>query len=370
MYVAELDRSWLHTPFSGQGLMLASREQIDALRQHCRYVYVDTSRSEAGLFAPLREQDETDRSGFAEARAALDTTVKRLAEIVYDARHAGRIEIAPLQRCARKLAETTLRFPDASLWLVRMECGHGLLYRRALGTAISGVIFGRQLGLDQQELTELALGGLLLDIGKTAVPVPILAKPKRLNTMEKAFAHRHVQQGFALLHLDQQLHGRVVEMVLGHHERLNGEGYPRRLSGTDIPLFARIAAIIDTFDALTVDRHYAGAISGHAALRYLNSQRGRGYDAALVGEFIHAVGVYPTGTRVELADGRVGLVCAQNPDWPLRPQVLITDDEQGHSLQQPQVLTNGFGAQIARALPPQAEAAATARLAGAIQQDS
>ncbi len=370
MYVAELDRSWLHTPFSGPGLMLARSDQIDALRQHCRYVYVDTLRSEAGLFMPAREPKAADSSGFAIARAALDASVQRLTEIVYDARHSGRIEIAPLQQCASKLADTSMRFPDASLWLVRMDCGHGLLYRRALGTAVSAVIFGRQLGLDQHELTQLALGGLLLDIGKTAVPVPILAKPKRLNAMEKAFAHRHVQQGFALLHLDQQVHGRVVEMVLGHHERISGDGYPRRLRGTDIPLFARIAAIVDTFDALTVDRHYAGAISGHAALRYLNSQRGHAYDAALVGEFIHAVGVYPTGTRVELADGRVGLVCGQNPDWPLRPQVLVTDDRQGHALTEPQVLTNGVGGQITRALPPQTSATAPARLAAAIQQDS
>jgi len=352
MYVAELDRSWLHTPFLGPGLMLTGDDQIEALRRNCRYVYVDPDRSEPGLLSPGPATATETADGFAEARAALDHSVRRLAEVVYDARHDARIAIAPLIHCAGQLAETALHYPDACLWLVRMDSGHGLLYRRAIGTAICGVIFGRQLGLDRDELRQLALGGLLLDIGKTAVPVPILAKPQRLNAIERAFAHRHVQQGFALLRLDESVPGRVVEMVLGHHERIAGHGYPRRQKGTDIPLFARIAAIVDTFDALSNDRHYAGAVSGHAALRYLNSQRGVGYDAALVGEFVHAVGVYPTGTRVALTDGRSGVVCGQNPEWPLRPRVLVTESQLGQPLDEPELLMNGYGAQIARALPP------------------
>ena len=369
MYVAELDRSWLHTPFPGPGLMLTRDDQIQTLRQHCRYVYVDPDRSEPGLLLPGPAAPVDHADGFAAARAALDYSVRRLAEIVYDARHDGRIAVAPLMHCAGQLAEASLRYPDASLWLVRMESGRGLLYRRAVGTAICGVIFGRQLGLDRDELRQLALGGLLLDIGKTAVPVPILAKPQRLNAIERAFAHRHVQQGFALLRLDESVPARVVEMVLGHHERMSGNGYPRRQKGTDIPLFARIAAIVDTFDALSNDRHYAGGVSGHAALRYLNSQRGTNYDAALVGEFVHAVGVYPTGTRVALDDGRNGVVCGQNPEWPLRPRVLVTEIAPGRPLEAPELLVNGFGARIARALPPRPDRATSLLLEAAARQD-
>jgi hypothetical protein len=368
MYVAELDRSWLHTPFPGPGLMLTRDDQIESLRQHCRYVYVDPDRSEPGLLMPVAPGLADDVDGFAAARAALDYSVRRLAEIVYDARHDGRIAVAPLVHCAGQLAEASQRYPDASLWLVRMDSGHGLLYRRAIGTAVCGVIFGRQLGLDHDELRQIALGGLLLDIGKTAVPVPILAKPQRLNDVERAFAHRHVQQGVSLLRLDESVPARVVEMVRGHHERIAGDGYPRRQKGTDIPLFARIAAIVDTFDALSNDRHYAGGVSGHAALRYLNRQRGVGYDAALVGEFIHAVGVYPTGTRVALADGRNGVVCGQNPDWPLRPRVLVTESALGQPLGEPELVVNGFGARIARALPPRAEKPTSLLLEAAARQ--
>ena len=357
MYVAELDRSWLHTSFSGKGLLVTRAEQIAELGRTCDYVYVDPERSEAGLLAAHRPQaghapDGSDAKDFDSARRALDETIRRLSIVVHDARRFGRVEIAPLNRCARNLVNVTLACPDAALWLIRLDSGHGLLYRRSVGTAVAGIMFGRQLGLDSAELAQLAVGGLLLDIGKTAVPISLLAKPGRLNATEMAFVHRHVQQGFALLRVEQDVPRRVVEMVFGHHERIDGGGYPRRLRGTDIPLFARIAAIIDTFDALTVDRHYAGAISGHAALRYLNSKRGEAYDAALVGEFIDAIGLYPTGTRVEMSDGSSGLVCAQNSDWPLRPQVLVTTDMHGHKLDEPRLLTNGIDGHIARALPP------------------
>ena len=300
------------------------------------------------------------------ARRVQRNALQRVASLVQDARRFGRIELAPLRRVTDGLVQEVLQHPDAALWLIRMDSGHGLLYRRSVGTAVAGVMFGRQLGLKRAELAQLAVGGLLLDIGKTAVPIPLLAKPGRLNSTELAFVHRHVQQGFALLRVEQDVPRRVVEMVFGHHERIDGGGYPRGLRGTDIPLFARIAAIVDTFDALTVDRHYAGAISGHAALRYLNSKRGAAYDAALVGEFIDAIGVYPTGTRVEMSDGSSGLVCAQNADWPLRPQVLVTTDVHGHTLDEPRVLTNGVDGHIARALPPQNNGVDRAMLESAI----
>ena len=145
-----------------------------------------------------------------------------------------------------------------------------------------------------------------------------------------------------MVRLSDTVDARVTEMVLGHHERIDGTGYPRRLAGTEIPLFARIAGIVDTFDAITLNRRYAAAMSAHDALRYMNHERGQHFDAALVDEFVHALGVYPTGTRVQLADGRSGIVCAQNPDWPLRPTILLTHNAQGSRLEPPRLLPAGL----------------------------
>jgi HD-GYP domain-containing protein (c-di-GMP phosphodiesterase class II) len=127
-------------------------------------------------------------------------------------------------------------------------------------------------------------------------------------------------------------------MVSSHHERFDGSGYPEKQRGTEIPLFARIAGIVDTFDAITQDRNYAPAISAHTALRYLNGQRRSKFDGALMQEFIHAMGIYPTGTWVELLDGSVGVVCAQDARWPLAPSVALTKNTLGAHIE-PRLVT-------------------------------
>jgi HD-GYP domain-containing protein (c-di-GMP phosphodiesterase class II) len=356
MYVAELDRSWLHTPFAGPGMLVTSAEQIDALARNCHYVYVDPERSQPEARQALAQTSPAlpaiAASRFTAARNTLAEVVQHLAAAVQDARHHGRMELAPLQRATASLVDEVSANQDACLWLIRLNGASGLLYRRSLGTAIHAVVFGRELGLDRVELGHLAMGGLLLDIGKTSVPVPILAKPGQLNSAERWFIDRHVQQGVSMVRLSDTVDARVTEMVFGHHERLDGRGYPRRLGGTEIPLFARIAGIVDTFDALTLNRRYATAMSAHDALRYLNTERGEGFDAALLDEFVHALGIYPTGTRVELVDGSLGIVCAQNPEWPLRPTVLLTHGPQGKRMNVPRLLTSGIGGHIARALEP------------------
>lgn len=368
MYVAELDRSWLHTPFAGPGMLLSSDEQIDALARCCHYVYIDPQRSEEAALPALRGSTTSlpavANGSFTTARNTLAEVVQQLAAAVQDARHHGRIELAPLQRAAGSLVSEVLRHREACLWLIRLNGARGLLYRRALGTAIHAIVFGQQLGLDHTELCHLAQGGLLLDIGKITVPVPILAKPSELNSAERWFIDRHVQQGVSMVRLSDTVDTRVTEMVLGHHERIDGSGYPRRIAGTEIPLFARIAGIADTFDAITLNRRYATAMSAHDALRYLNHERGQRFDAALVDEFVHALGVYPTGTQVQLVDGSAGIVCAQNPEWPLRPTVLLTHDAAGKRLEPPRLLPSGLGGHIARALepaPPEHDAAALER---------
>jgi HD-GYP domain-containing protein (c-di-GMP phosphodiesterase class II) len=353
MFVAELDRSWLHTPFSGPGLIINSPEQAAALAHCCRYVYVDPVRSDPSLPLDHRHAaDATRTHGFDAARRALDDAMRWVTASLREARTRGRVDIAPLRHAAHGLTRQVSTRQDACLWLIATDTQRSLLPRRALGSAVLAIAFGLRLGFNHRVLVELALGGLLMDIGKAAVPVTLLAAPRRLNDSERVFVNRHVQSGLALIRTTTALPEQVGDMVLGHHERLDGSGYPRRLRGTEIPLAARLAGIVDTFDAMTMDRRYAASVSGHDALRYLNSRRDEHFDAALVATFIHAIGVYPTGTRVELADGHRGVVCAQGRDSPLTPLVLVLEDRQGSPLPAPRLSTGGSDVHVARALAP------------------
>jgi HD-GYP domain-containing protein (c-di-GMP phosphodiesterase class II) len=156
--------------------------------------------------------------------------------------------------------------------------------------------------------------------------------------MEHGLVRRHVYHALEMMRVMDNVPDRVIDMVSSHHERFDGSGYPLQQRGTEIPLFARIAGIVDTFDAITLDRRYASAISGHTALRYLNGQRRSKFDGALMQEFIHAMGIYPTGTWVELLDGSVGVVCSQDARWALTPRVAVIKDSAGEEIA-PRVLS-------------------------------
>ncbi len=254
---------------------------------------------------------------------------------------AGRLpDVDALTRQLLPVVDSIQRCPDAALWLMRIEPPSGYVYRRALGTAITATVFGERLGLDREALHDLALGGLLLDIGKVEVPVSILAKRESLSQPEHEIIKRHVAYAQEIMRLMDDVPERVTEMVRSHHERFDGSGYPDKQRGSEIPLFARVAGIVDTYDAITQDRGYAPAISAHTALRYLSGQRHAKFDADLLQEFIHAMGVYPTGTWVELLDGSVGVVCSQNSAWPLTPRIAIMADRSGRPRQPCTVVAN------------------------------
>ena len=362
MYIAELDRSWLHTPFEVRGLLITQDEQIDILRRSCEYVYVDPNRSESitmhdlypsDLHAPAIPGAPPDEEFLPlnGCREFLEEATEHVAATVREARRAKRLAIDPFDPYLDDFVDHVLEWPDAVQGLLATEPAHGRLNRRSIGTAVYAILFGRQLGFNHDSLRELALGSLILDIGKTGVPITILSKPKRLNSVERSFVRRHVDSGLALVRLNTHMQRRVVDMVASHHERLDGSGYPRKISGTEIPLYARIAGIADTYDAMTQNRGYATARSGHAALRYLNSCRDIKFDAALIDEFIHALGVYPVGTNVVLEDGSVGMVCRHNPDEPKRPDVLLVRDPEGYPLEPASVAGRAPNNRVRRALP-------------------
>jgi HD-GYP domain-containing protein (c-di-GMP phosphodiesterase class II) len=154
------------------------------------------------------------------------------------------------------------------------------------------------------------------------VPDTLLAHPGPLDAMSMARVRRHVELGTQILGAGA-FGPTVREMVGGHHERADGSGYPTRRAGADIPLHVRIAAIVDSFDAMTSERPYSPAMSRHVALQELYRARETRYYPELVEQFISCLGVYPTGSLAELNTGEVVAIMAQNSARRLRPRVLV-----------------------------------------------
>jgi hypothetical protein len=123
-----------------------------------------------------------------------------------------------------------------------------------------------------------------------------------------------------------------------HHERQDGTGYPKGLKGDQIGLYGSMAAIADTFDALTAMRPYAEPLSPSSALSYLYKERGTGFHGDLVEQFIQCVGVFPVGSVVELNSAEVGIVITQNLVRRLKPRVMVVLDPQGHPIRPHRIL--------------------------------
>jgi putative nucleotidyltransferase with HDIG domain len=230
------------------------------------------------------------------------------------------------------------RNPDACLWLTRLKQHDEYSYQHSLSASIWAVALGRQLGMQRLDLRSLAVGAMLMDVGKLRVPPDLLQADRPLNEQELQTVREHVTNGVEIIEESGMINQDVIDMVAHHHERYDGSGYPQGLCRDEIPPFARIAGIVDSYDALTSNRSYAPAVSPSEAIRLLYKSRDNDFQAELVEAFIQAVGIYPAGTVVELSSGEVGVVVAEYRTRRLLPKVTVLLDANKKRLARPKVV--------------------------------
>jgi HD-GYP domain-containing protein (c-di-GMP phosphodiesterase class II) len=335
MYVFELDRPWLETPLLFQGFRIRSQEEIDALRSHCRAVVVDTRVEDEppahDESAPPRQRPppEAMRELKDELKQASGIHVAAYAsieEVMGALRNSDKLNVTQLEQAVAPMVDSVMRNPAAMSCLMRIRRKGGYLYSHSLASSVWATVLGREIGLDRDGLRVVALGAMLLDVGKTRIPEALLNKPGKLDAIEIAEMRRHVEYGVDLLKEAGEVDSRVLDMVAHHHERFNGSGYPDGLKGADIPVYGRIAGIVDTYDAMITSRPYASTQSSYGALRQLRALAGIEFQAEIVNQFTQAIGMFPTGTLVLLNTGEVAVVTAQSRTRRLRPEVMIILD--------------------------------------------
>lgn len=357
MYVCELDRPWLETPFDFQGFRITEPGELDMLRRLCRRVRIDVVLGDhpSGLFDleasrfPEGVPDPSDdvfRIGARKPLANLNPlddelpkaqeiqlTLATALEDAMEGLRAGRIHsIQNIQTVSTSLIDSIERNPDALSWLTTMRSKDAGMYRHAMAVGILVLTVGRHLGLPRATLESMALGGLLFDVGKTRVSDTVLMKPDRLTEREYERFQRHVEHGLEMLSGGLGVNDTVLSMVRTHHERHDGSGYPSGLMGDSIPALGKILGIADAYETMLSSATAGRQLSPHDVLRYFNTRRGKLFDGALVEEFVQAVGIYPTGTLVRLNDKRIGVIYEQNRLRRLQPRVLLVLDDTGQRL--------------------------------------
>jgi len=339
MYVNRLDRDWVGTPFPLQGFYITKNEQIALLRQYCQHVFVDTlreqmpsqvSRARADGALPARRRIYTNSHNFAEESPSARKVNERAAEfaqqMIADVRNGQKLSAQSVQDAVEPIVQSILRNADAFLWISGMVRRDAYLYSHCVNCSALCAALGRHLGFPEDTLIHLATGGMLMDSGKVIVPDELIQAPRRLSFKERDQVRRHVEYSVHVLDEAGIHEQNVRDMVLGHHERVDGSGYPAGLSQSETPLFARIAAVVDAYDAMTSPRPYSKAISRHAALQELYHGIGSFYQGEIVEQFLQCLGTYPTGSLVELSNGEVGIVIEQNQARRLRPRVMLLLD--------------------------------------------
>lgn len=349
MYVSELDRPWVDTPFLFQGFMVQGEEEISALREHCEFVYVDKERCRpdvaAHLLAPSNNsapKKHTSKrltsSNFSEANFRQSllqshkvyTAARGWIDVMLeDSRLGESIDTEKARVLVTQLADQVIQNSDALVWLTHLKARDEYTATHCINVCILALTFGRALELDDESLHKLGMGALLHDIGKMQIPDEILNKPDRLSKEEFRVVMGHPSLGHAMLVDDHELEEETLHVVLHHHERLDGGGYPKGLAKEDIPLLTRIASIVDVYDAITSDRCYHDGVSPAQALENLFKWAKGNFDITLLEQFIKCLGIYPIGSVVRLNTKEVGVVVATDADHRIKPIVLLAMSGEG-----------------------------------------
>ncbi|MGB9430555.1 MAG: HD-GYP domain-containing protein [Gammaproteobacteria bacterium] len=368
MYVARLDRPWTETPFLFQGFFIRNQDEIEELRHHCQYVYIDleqnrqdVTHTRTGVGQENRTITQVTSLHYPKPRAApsnrnrnrtvyansqpveKELTVaqnvyteanRAMHEIISKLEIEGRLDVQLAKETVEPMVESVLRNPDAMIWLSRMKKHNSYMYHHSVGAAIWGTAFSRHLGLDKATICEIALGCMLFDVGKTKLPHALLIKAEKLTDTEWHVMRNHVDYSVNLLEGTSGITERILSMVRSHHERYDGSGYPDKLKGNQIPTLAKIAAMADCYDAITSPRPYSKMRSPYEAVREIYGWRGTLFQPEVVEQFMQVVGVFPTGSLVELNTGAVAVVISQNETRRLKPRVMLILNEKKQRLPQ------------------------------------
>jgi HD-GYP domain-containing protein (c-di-GMP phosphodiesterase class II) len=413
MFVSDLDRPWLETPYAIQGILIQSQHDIDKLKRYCAHVYVDIDRSEpfvaqqhlpnAGTStgstassarqsaaqqhpppadsrispsAANRHQPPVTSAGnesldvlkrvkiytdTCTAEQEIPAAVKAyniastlFSDISVNLEHDIKIDMHKAHEVVDTLCESIIRNPDAALLLARLKTTGKELYDNAIKTSVHLLAFGRHLGLPRQELSILGLGGLLMDVGKLRLPKAIQNKRNMaLTPDERKLTKRHIAYGEEIVAQLSDVPEEVTKILLQHHERENGNGYPFGLYANQLHAYARMAAIVDCYEELTWGDSGMPGMKPFHALKELKENAQNGLNYSLVEQFAQCVGMFPVGSLVELNTGEIAIVLTHNRTQRFLPSIMIICDAQKKPYSTPLTLdlrtagTNPAGVQYA-----------------------
>lgn len=345
MHVHEFCGSWMDHPFWRSKFTLSSEADLKRIvGGGVKELWIDASKGldiEAGRAEVTQEAvaEEVERelefvasmpfeldepisgdAAFAKAAALYRSSVPKISSMFGEARLGKAVDAAQCEALVDEISESVLRNPGALISVARLKRADEYTYMHSVAVCALMVSLGRQLGLQGDHLKKAGMAGMLHDLGKAVMPIDVLNKPGKLTDAEFDIMKTHPERGHELLIEGDGVGPVILDVCLHHHEKVDGTGYPHKLSGDQISLFAKMGAVCDVYDAITSVRPYKTGWDPGEALRRMAQWKGH-FDPRVFQAFVKTVGIYPVGSFVRLQSGRLAVVMAQSASSLLTPKV-------------------------------------------------
>lgn len=345
--------AWLEHPFWRTKFVLKDPRDLALIRESSiEEVWIDSSKGldvepaktvEASVEPPPLPEPEA-----LPAKASFQDEVKRAAKICAKSKEAvvsmfqevrmGKaIDADQAQGLVEEISNSVMRNPGALISLARLKTADDYTYMHSVAVCALMIALARQLGLDDHETRQAGMAGLLHDLGKALMPPEILNKPGKLTDEEFAVMKTHPAEGHKLLLEGEGVSEIMKDVCLHHHEKVDGSGYPERLNGETMSLFAKMGAVCDVYDAVTSNRPYKAGWDPAESIKRMAEWQGH-FDPAVFQAFVKSLGIYPIGSLVRLHSGRLGVVVEQSEKSLLVPKVKVFFSTKSRAYIKPELL--------------------------------
>ncbi len=344
MYLSDLNHYWSEHPFDWHCFTVEDEETLDKiLAAGLEKVAIDTelgtdvveTKSQADKEAGYSEPSTfvsgvianlSPEKQFDYAKNLYSNASKLMENMMRDVRIGKQVALEQCEPVVDNILDSMFSFPSALLPLAQMKNRDEYTFQHSVSVSALAVAFGRVLDMPRDEIRELAMGGMLHDVGKARVPGHILNKPGKLDDGEFAMMKNHASNTASLLKEVKGISQIAFNAASQHHERYDGTGYPLGLKGDEISLHGQMLAIVDVYDAITSIRVYHKGMPPTEALRKMYEWSGAHFNPKLVQAFIKGIGIYPAGSLVRMESERLGIVREVVPEKLLQPVVQIIYD--------------------------------------------
>jgi HD-GYP domain-containing protein (c-di-GMP phosphodiesterase class II) len=338
MYVDEVTEQSGQLKIKSKGLVKSDKAIQLLLNKGVQKLIIDFSKSqlnddsqsnstEAKVEEPrsktIKEKQVSFENEINKASDLYNEALEIQQNTLSDVKAGKAIDSTAIKQCAAGLVTSAFRNSDALACMTRLRTKNNYLMEHSVNCSVLMTLFAKHINLDQETIEQIATAALVADIGMIAVPDDILTKTSSLNEGDWEKIKAHVELGNKVLKKASTLADIGLQMIVEHHERIDGQGYPNKLTGNDISLYGKMFAIVDAYDSITADRPYRKAKSAMSAFKMLRAESGSHFDEKLVNEFINCIGIHPVGTLVKLESQKLGIIIKGNTSQPLKPKVNV-----------------------------------------------